>query len=420
MVILLIFTIVLGLILGQKTWLFSQIVLGLIWLFLVNDLVRFIQRNNLIMSRFITSLRYKDYESVALSNGSTRLNGGMIHAMKQISHELNDAKKEFTHETQLLHQVIQDVKTPLVVLDEQGEIVLANVSFQDNFGRFTQRDELKESHPELFDALNNSNGLGEQRIIASDGQTGKTNHIRINKQRIGGHEYRFVEIRSTGNEHTEEPGQYQRMLNVVSHEVRNGLSPVLSLSDTLRESLQTGSTLSKENMVKALDAIHKQAETLKDFVGRHLQKIQIPPPNKATTTWNAFFETIPAFQHEFVNISGDGLNDEVRIDQSQLLQVFTNLLENALAFQRKDKPLRIEIEVGTLSDEFQLVFSDNGRGIPSEIRQDIFTPFISGRADGAGLGLSICRRIIENHQGRIRLLHSDENGTAFVLYLPNG
>ncbi|MDR7237680.1 ATP-binding protein [Neobacillus drentensis] len=103
-------------------------------------------------------------------------------------------------------------------------------------------------------------------------------------------------------------------------------------------------------------------------------------------------------------------------DRGELLQVFINLFQNSLQAKGRD-PLKITISTRLINSQIQFIFSDNGKGIDTSILTHIFEPFFSTKDTGTGLGLSVSRRIVENHQGSLHAI-SNENGTAFILELP--
>ena len=120
---------------------------------------------------------------------------------------------------------------------------------------------------------------------------------------------------------------------------------------------------------------------------------------------------------------------------SQLKQVFTNVLDNAMKFQNNGTPPQVVITSGTLTIEdkgilnldidklyYKIEFADNGIGFRQEYADKIFKPFVRlhGKAayPGNGIGLSICKKIIEKHQGIIYANGNENAGSRFVLILP--
>ncbi len=110
----------------------------------------------------------------------------------------------------------------------------------------------------------------------------------------------------------------------------------------------------------------------------------------------------------------------VPVDRVQLQQVFVNLILNAIEALRdtsdRDRALSIDI---TQDGEFATIgVNDNGPGIPDDRVESIFRPFETSKANGMGMGLSICRTIVENHGGQMRLVHGRPPGCRFEFTLP--
>lgn len=103
-------------------------------------------------------------------------------------------------------------------------------------------------------------------------------------------------------------------------------------------------------------------------------------------------------------------------NRGELLQVFINLFQNSLQ-AKGDSPLKIKISTRLVHSYVQLIFSDNGKGIDASILTHIFEPFFSTKDTGTGLGLSVSRRIVENHNGTMHA-SSSGNGTEFIIELP--
>jgi signal transduction histidine kinase len=108
-------------------------------------------------------------------------------------------------------------------------------------------------------------------------------------------------------------------------------------------------------------------------------------------------------------------------DRVQLQQVLVNLIANAIDAMRSvcDRQRRLRITVGVVERDGVLVsVADNGAGIAADMRERIFDPFFTTKADGMGLGLPICRSIVEAHGGRVWASPGCPHGTVFRLILP--
>ena len=112
---------------------------------------------------------------------------------------------------------------------------------------------------------------------------------------------------------------------------------------------------------------------------------------------------------------------EVQADGAQLAELFTNLLSNAIRFRKPDAPLRVEVSAAKVGGMWQFRVRDNGRGFDPAQAQALFTPFrrLHGRdISGAGVGLALCRKIVERHGGRIWAEGALGEGAAFLFTLP--
>jgi light-regulated signal transduction histidine kinase (bacteriophytochrome) len=112
---------------------------------------------------------------------------------------------------------------------------------------------------------------------------------------------------------------------------------------------------------------------------------------------------------------------QIKGDETQLIQLFQNLLANAIKFRPKDKIPQIKISSRLLKDKYEFSVSDNGIGIPEDQRERIFMIFqrlhTSEEYQGTGIGLAVCKKIVERHGGKIRCTSSPEGGTTFVFSL---
>ena len=108
----------------------------------------------------------------------------------------------------------------------------------------------------------------------------------------------------------------------------------------------------------------------------------------------------------------------VLIDHVQIQQVVLNLVRNSIDALSDCETRTITVATVSEADMVEVVVSDNGPGLPSEVRDRVFEPFVSTKPDGIGIGLSICRTIVEAHGGRIAVDTSTKHGTGFRFSVP--
>jgi signal transduction histidine kinase len=117
-----------------------------------------------------------------------------------------------------------------------------------------------------------------------------------------------------------------------------------------------------------------------------------------------------------VQVRIDGAAQSIEADAGLLTIVFENLLVNgAQAMQGRGT---IRVTLTSIGDTCQIAFTDSGPGIPSDVREKIFTPFFTTKARGSGLGLPTARRLIEAHRGHISITCPPDGGTTVTIHLP--
>jgi nitrogen fixation/metabolism regulation signal transduction histidine kinase len=111
----------------------------------------------------------------------------------------------------------------------------------------------------------------------------------------------------------------------------------------------------------------------------------------------------------------------VPLDEKLCEQVFLNLVQNAYeAMDAAGGDLSVKVSAARANgrDGVEVRLLDSGPGVPAEMRDQIFNPFVTTKKTGVGLGLSIVSKIVDEHHGSIRLENVDGNGAGFVIFFP--
>ena len=200
----------------------------------------------------------------------------------------------------------------------------------------------------------------------------------------------------------------QKLIRVLTHEIMNSLTPIVSLSQTLADGLADDSvsgTLANEDARMALEAIGRRANGLMQFVQRYRELSGIAKPVMETIKVSQLMQglqAMPTFAGEAkgrVEFHTECSDRFVTLDPAQIEQVLINLLKNAL----EANATRVVVRTTASSDDRWLVISveDNGQGFSAEATNDLFTPFFTTKQQGQGIGLALCRQILSNHGGMI-------------------
>lgn len=216
----------------------------------------------------------------------------------------------------------------------------------------------------------------------------------------------------------EEAQAFQRLLRVLGHEINNSMTPIVSMADTLTRMLpDAGSVLDQEldgDLHHGLELIGQRCAALQRFIGGYAQLAKLPPPKTRAVEISRLCRGVGLLLDN-ARISVENGDDLwASADPDQLEQVLINLLRNALE-AGGDGPVMLRLRVAGPYAAIQVI--DDGHGLPSS--GNLFVPFFTTKADGAGIGLSLSRHIIEAQQGTLELQQRlDAPGTVAEILLP--
>lgn len=214
---------------------------------------------------------------------------------------------------------------------------------------------------------------------------------------------------------------YDRILKVMSHELRNSITPIVSLSSDM---LKRPDCYHGEQLYEGLEVINGQCVGIKRFLDSYYELTHLPQPQMAAIdVAQMMVQTKRLFDHELLKPEYSntrmsfsyGDNMSVEGDEPMLRQVLVNLIKNALQATRDTPRPCIEIMASTPNGVPYITVTDNGTGIPDNIIDDIFQPFYTTHPDGSGIGLCISRQIMRLHNGDLTVMSKVGRGSQFMM-----
>lgn len=214
------------------------------------------------------------------------------------------------------------------------------------------------------------------------------------------------------------------LMKVISHELLNSLTPIQSLSQNLHEMVQQESLSQDdlEDMKESVSTMLNRSNHLQQFVESYRKLAMLPSPKKEKTEIAQLIETSLQVMNPLLKKKNITVNNSVnfqrwlKIDVQQIEQVLINLLTNCMYALEDVEQKQITISAESKENRFFITISDSGKGIEKEIEDKIFLPFFTTRKEGAGIGLTLSKNIVEAHGGY--LIHQqDQDSTTFVLCL---
>ncbi len=347
--------------------------------------------------------------------------------------ELSQRVSEIEMIRQRLSTVLESITNAVMLVDEEGMIDLANNAAKQFFGEDIEGEPFRERASALGSLLETEGGVYDKEIsldhqderrvviasaIPTSPNKGVSGSCVIAVKDIT--EYRHLQEQVARKERLAALG---KVAASVAHEIRNPLGAVEGFALLLQQDLETA----EPDKARLASKIVQGTRELNSVVTNLLEYAREPKYNFQKAELAAVLDEVlnmmkPKADQAGVTLDADGLarGIECSLDAVQMKQVFSNVVANAIdACPHRDSG-KVSIEAHERGDKVQVAVLDNGPGIPEEKRDRIFEPFFTMKDDGIGLGLPMCRRIVEGHNGFIKAECPSEGGTKMQVVLPKG
>ena len=215
---------------------------------------------------------------------------------------------------------------------------------------------------------------------------------------------------------------WQKLIRVLTHEIMNSITPIISLSETLSERGIPSQLGEKEYsvMLQAMQTIHRRSKGLLEFVENYRRLTRIPAPIRTQISIAELFTDLKKlFPEEEFQFEVPSPELKLNVDRAQIEQILINLLKNAREACSRKSDKKIQVKARKLSaGNTTLTISDNGEGILPDVLDKIFVPFFTTKTSGSGIGLSLCKQIMTLHEGSINVKSEVGKGSSFILTFP--
>ncbi|HVZ75496.1 MAG TPA: ATP-binding protein [Polyangia bacterium] len=345
--------------------------------------------------------------------------GRLIARFNALAEKLRRERSGVYQKEMLLEAVLAASTSIAAITNEAGRIVYANPAAEQFFdaGRGIEGRLLPELLARAAKEVQEA-ALAERDVLftceRADAEP-ETFHLSKHHFEISTQRHTLLLLRPLTKELArQEVETWKKAIRVLSHEVNNSLAPVTSLVHSAR--LMTANPVGHEKRLgAALDTIEERATHLKTFLDGYASFARLPMPTKRAVPWRdvlAGVEGLYTFK-----VDGALPAAPAFADASQLQQVIINLLKNAAESGSAPDGITLAIrDVATGGAE--LTVADRGKGMAPEVLRSALLPFFSTKKTGTGLGLALCREIIEAHGGRLSLHPREGGGLAVTCWLP--
>jgi nitrogen fixation/metabolism regulation signal transduction histidine kinase len=362
----------------------------------------------------IASLTDRDF-SVSIGTTDQPELTSLVEGYNRLGNVLREERQSLYQRELLLDTVIQATPLSMVLTNATGRVVYSNVAARQTFlgGRKLEGlafAELIAASPEPLqlavaseaDSLFTIEGADESEIY----------HLSQRGFLLNSQLHRLYLLKQMTRELArQEVETWKKVIRVIAHELNNSLAPISSLAHSGRQTVQRPDASQLERIFRTIE---ERARHLHTFIDGYARFAKLPRPQPEPIAWRAFLrslqETAP------FTLAGEPPTRPGVFDPAQIEQVIINLVKNAK--EAGAPPDSIEISVQEHAAGWRLQVLDRGAGMSEEVLRNALLPFYSTKPAGAGLGLTLCREVIEAHGGRISLANRPGGGLAATLWIP--
>ena len=376
--------------------------------------------------RMVEAIRYGDFSlNFATEKRQSPEEQQMIEDINEVMAQLRVRLTEKEERFKYLETLLDTVDTSMLIVDKLGYVQWMNrAGVQELCGHTIHHlDELQvlnRDFPSVLESLQ----PGEVKVVRiykeemmQDMAVTVTDY---SNRRIDLRLVNLKNIRSVLEENEMEA--WQKLVRVLTHEIMNSITPIISLSDTLCERAVQQGMDESSLMLQGMQTIHRRSKGLLNFVENYRKLSRLSSPMLAPVSVGDLLGDIKKLFASSKVHYVYRIEDESRVlmaDRSQMEQVLINLLKNATeACVEQEHP---EVMVATSYDQgkriFRLSVTDNGCGILPEVLDRIFIPFFTTKPTGSGIGLSLCKQIMTLHGGSLQVTSEVGKGSCFTLKL---
>jgi nitrogen fixation/metabolism regulation signal transduction histidine kinase len=397
------------------------------------ELYRFTSQTNRKLTRFLESVKYSDFNSGFTSDNKLGTSfRDLNNAFNEVLEAFRKARSEKEEHWQYLNTIVQQVRTGIISYDAEGTVQLMNANAKKfiNVTNLKNIHELEKQNNKLYHALQEVKP-GKSTLYKSGSEFQLT--LQATELRIRGNTVKLVTLQNIQTElQRQELEAWQNLTRVLRHEIMNSITPISSLTSTLREILDqelikkdTAYELNEEGAVDlrdGLETIENRSKGLIKFIDAYREYTSLPQPKLKDIKVKDLIDKVahllkPEIKKTSVQFFAkyDSEYLTVQADEELIEQVLINLVKNAIEASTQNEHAKIEV-TGTYTENAVIIqVSDNGHGIIPEAIDRIFVPFFTTKKTGSGIGLALSRQIMQMHNGLLTVESEPDVKTTFTM-----
>jgi two-component system nitrogen regulation sensor histidine kinase NtrY len=416
---------------------FTLFNLGLLILVQTILFILYANKTNRDITYFFESIKNED-SGISFSRNKRQYQR-IYKSMDHVNDQIKAFRIKCASQDQYFKTIVESIQTGIISFGTDGKIDIMNKAAKNMLGvnAIFRIDSFNKLQPGLGDSLNEI-GPSEKRLIRVNAGN-VTEHLLVSSTTLIliDKNLKIVTFQNIQQElEKKELESWQKLIRILNHEIMNSLAPIISTSSTLRGILssknasgtsETDQSWNRvlEKTISGLSIIHERSEGLKNFVENYRTLNTLPKPVITKFAVHELFSNCKLLLSEELStrqiscITEIAVQDmELSADRPQIEQILLNLLRNSIESLSETTTENKIIHLKALFNDngkAVLQVSDNGRGIPPEIIDQIFIPFFTTKERGTGIGLSLSRQIMHLHHGTMSAFSEPYHETVFTM-----
>jgi nitrogen fixation/metabolism regulation signal transduction histidine kinase len=334
---------------------------------------------------------------------------------------MNARRLEKEKDDRILIHVINSADPGLFCFNSRGEVLFVNEAARELISShdLLHMNDLKALNEKLWGVFNELKPGSPRVVRLYQEQSQDINirseqllSIRLKEVKIFDESYRLFSLQNIQEElHKNESDSWQKIIRVLTHEIMNAVSPMLSLSKSLQGRIKPENVKEAEKVLDGLRMIETTGKGLIEFIEEYRRLSLLPFPRREELKLKENLEGILLlYENEAkernirLSLEMDEPVTEIFADSQQFEMILLNLLRNSFdSFPDAQQNKQVTIHIQRSGKRVLVKVEDNGTGIAEELIDQVFVPFFSTKEQGSGIGLSLARQVMNNHEGSIHL-----------------
>ncbi|SHL94125.1 sensor histidine kinase [Flavobacterium chilense] len=412
----------------KKDLLFTGIFGIFIVFLLLREMYFYVRNFVLVYNKTIASILQNDFSS-DFSKQKFNKNYTDLFLLYET---LKDKQNEQTSRDIIYRSILNNIDIGIIILqkqDKEWNVFLMNNYFSTHFNvpKISKWKYLKNRLPALCEIIEKDNfeEIKTTIEIQAHEQNRQTFVLQASRTEIFEQDYSIVLLDSIQSVvEKKEKEAWVNLMKVISHELLNSITPIRSICQNLQDLVEQDSMSDEdlEDVKNSVETMLRRSDHLQKFVEGYRKLAMLPSPKKEKTELQQLIDNSLEVMHLLLKqknievINTIDFKRYINVDAQQIEQVVINLLTNSMYALKDSLHKQIFISAEAKENRFFIRITDTGNGIEKEIENKIFLPFFTTRTEGAGIGLTLSKNIIEAHGGYINHKYEDQK-TVFEICL---